>query len=134
VSRLSGLWWLGEKPDAPNRRLPRTASRFLLEEIYVEERVDSLKMATIELAKRHTYANLKEGDEATVLFYTPPETTYEVRVRAYCYEEGLYFQFVNGVHDVFHGRRERWDTPVYIFEIIEIYDNHPAKMGEKVYP
>ena len=124
------LAYLEEHP----RPLPRTASRFLLEEIYVEEKVDPLRMSTIELAKRHTYANLRGGGEATLLFYTPPETTYEVRARATCHEDGLYFQFVNGLHDVFHGRRKSWDTPVYIFEILEIYDNHPAKMGEKIYP
>ncbi len=124
------LAYLREHP----RPLPRTASKFLLEEIYVEEKVDPFKMSTIELAKRHTYENLKSGGEATILFYTPPEITYEVRARARCYEDGPYFQFVNGLHDVFHGLRKRWDTPVYIFEVTEIYDNHPAKMGEKIYP
>ena len=113
---------------------PRTASRFLLEEIYQEQKVDPLRLSTIELARRHTYENLKAGGPATVLFYMPPEITYELRCEARCFHDGLEFRFVNGLHDVFHGRRKSWDsTPVYIFTIKEIYDNHPEKMGQRIY-
>ncbi len=117
------------------RPQPRTAARFLLDEIYQEEKVDPLRLSTIELARRHTYENLKRGGQATLLFYMPPEATYELRCKATCHHDGLEFRFVNGLHDVFHGRRKTWDnTPVYIFTIQEIYDNHPDLMGKKIYP
>jgi len=114
---------------------PRKSADFLLGEIYVAERVDPLKISTIELALRHTYENLRDGGPATLLFYEPPLVTYELRCRAECFHEGPVFRFVNGVHDVFHGLRKDWSkTPVYIFTIEEIYDNHPEKMGERIYP
>ncbi len=117
------------------RPAPRTSTGFLLDEIYVPEKVDPTRISTIELARRHTYQNLKDGGAATLLFYEPPSVTYELRCTARCFHEGLLFRFVNGLHDVFHGRRDDWShTPVYIFTIAEIYDNHPKKMGERIYP
>jgi hypothetical protein len=117
------------------RPAPRTSSDFLLREIYVPEKVDPKRISTIELALRHTYQNLRNGGPATLLFYEPPSVTYELRCRAECFHDGPLFMFVNGVHDVFHGLRRDWSrTPVYIFTVEEIYDNHPDKMGERIYP
>jgi len=114
---------------------PRSAARFLLDEVYQAEKVDPARLSTMELARRHTYENLKDGGPATLLFYQPPEITYELRCRAECFHEGEVFRFVNGLHDVFHGRRKDWSqTPVYIFTIEEIFDNHPSRMGERIYP
>ncbi|MEQ9715462.1 MAG: hypothetical protein ABGF52_07995 [Candidatus Asgardarchaeum sp.] len=113
--------------------------RLLLETVYDDEKVDFYKLSTIELAKKHTWINLQDNNDATILFFMPPSTTYEVRCKATIHTDDLYWEFVNAVHDLFHvtpdqyERREWKETPVYIFEIKEIYDNNPNVMGEKIF-
>ena len=113
----------------------REAAELLLNEVYVEEKIDFTLLSTVELARRHTYMNIKRNRFATILFFMPPSTSYEVRCEVKLYEDGIYHRYVNAVHDVFHfpGHRDWSKTPVYIFKIREIYDNDPEKMGEKIY-
>jgi len=117
---------------------PMEAMRILLEYFYVEEKIDFTKLSTIELARRHTWTNLNVNSEATLLFYVPPSKTYEVRCKATIHMDDEYWKLANLVHDLYHvypyGRERDWrKTPVYVFHIKEIYDNNPAKMGEKIY-
>ncbi|RLG50466.1 MAG: hypothetical protein DRN96_07670 [Thermoproteota archaeon] len=112
------------------------AVRLLLEEIYVEERLDFSKLSSIELARKHTWVNLKANPRATLVFYTPPTVSYEVRVDVEIHESGDIWEYVNGLHDLYHraARGRDWSkTPVYVFKIREIYDNSPAKMGERIF-
>ncbi len=113
------------------------AIRLLLERVYRREVLDLTKLSSIELAKGHTWANVQRRPEATLLFYTPPSVSYEVRCRVEVHSEGPYWEFVNAVHDLFHGGRPsgRWsERPVYIFRVVEIYDNSPSAMGARIYP
>lgn len=113
--------------------------RLLLEIVYDDEKVDFYKLSTIELAKKHTWINLQDNNDATILFFMPPSTTYEVRCKATIHTDDLYWEFVNAIHDLFHAtpnqyERQEWkEKPVYIFEIKEIYDNNPNIMGEKIF-
>ncbi|RLE82056.1 MAG: hypothetical protein DRJ52_02890 [Thermoprotei archaeon] len=114
-----------------------TALKILLETVYDEDKVDFTKLTSIELAKKHTWVNVLENPEATILFYIPPNITYEVRCTVTIHENDIYWKYVNAVHDLFHGGRKARDwskTPVYLFHIKEIYDNDPKLMGEKIYP
>ncbi|MCS7374041.1 MAG: hypothetical protein NDF53_00155 [archaeon GB-1867-097] len=118
----------------------REGLELLIKHIYGDEcieRIDFTKLATIELAKKHTYINLRENREATLLFYQPPITSYEVRVEAEIHENGLIHRYVNAVHDAYHKPSpEKWkDRPVYIFKIKEIYDNSSTKdgFGKRIY-
>jgi len=109
--------------------------RLLLRELYDFKKVDFLKLSSIELAKKHTWTNLRENPIATLVFYTPPSTSYEIRAKVTIHENDIYWKLVNAIHDLFHGFRgeEKWrETPVYIFHISEIYDNSVDKMGEKL--
>lgn len=109
--------------------------RILLEEVYRPEKVDFKKLSSIELAKKHTWINLRENPVATIVFYTPPSTSYEIRAKVTIHENDEYWKLVNAIHDLFHGFRgvDRWKkTPVYVFHIDEIYDNSVNKMGESV--
>ena len=113
------------------------ALKLLLKEVYVKERIDFTLLSSIELAKKHSWINFKANPVATILFFTPPAISYEVRAEVEIHEKGIYWRYVNAVHDVFHlaGARKLRDwskTPVYIFKIKEIYDNSPRKMGEKI--
>ena len=117
---------------------PKRAVEFLLSEIYVRERIDFTKMISLELAKKHTWRNLSEGaKKATILFFTPPSTSYELRCRVEIHEDGPIWEYVNSLHDVFHRPKKPRDwrrTPAYLFEIEEIYDNSEDKMGLRIYP
>ncbi len=116
---------------------PRRALQFLLNEIYVRERVDFTKFVSLELAKKHTWKNVTSGrGEATILFFTPPSTSYEVRCEVEVYEDGPVWEYANAIHDVFHRPEKPRDwsrTPAYLFKIREIYDNGERAMGMRIY-
>jgi len=109
------------------------SARFLRNEIYDERKVDFSLLTSLELAKKHTYENVKAGSDITLLYYMPTSTSYEVRCSVELHEEGPYYDFPNALHDVFHGKRKRW-SPAYILKINEIYDNSAELMGERIYP
>lgn len=116
-----------ERPDM------REAARFLRDVIYDEKKVDFSLLTSLELAKKHTYENVKAGSRITLLYYMPPSVSYEVRCSVEIHEEGIYHEFTNAMHDLFHGKRKRW-SPSYILKIEEIYDNSAETMGERIYP
>lgn len=96
-----------------------------------EDVVDFTKLATLELAKGHTWRNLKENRSVSLVFYEPPVISFEVRAVAEIHEDGIYHEFVNAQHDVYHKpNRPGWkDRPAYIFGIEEIYDNSATRDG-----
>jgi len=116
---------------------PEKAGKFLLEEIYVREKIDFTKFITLELARKHTWKNLTEGNkEATILFFTPPSTSYEVRCDVEIHRDDEIWEYANSLHDIFHRPKKKRDwskTPAYLFKIREIYDNSEDKMGVKIY-
>ena len=106
--------------------------KFLFDEIYnKEDELDLKILSTIELAKNHTYKNLSEGEKnSTLIFYTPPIISYEVRGRVELFSAGYEFEFVNLLHDFYHGEAKNWDNRiVYLFHIEEIYNNSAAPNG-----
>ena len=112
------------------------ALKFLLENLYVEGKLDFRKLSSLELAKKHTYQNLSENKQAVLLFFIPPITSYEVRCKVEIHLNGLYHEYVNAVHDLFHKPKTKRDwskTPAYIFNIEKIYNNSADKMGVKIY-
>lgn len=117
---------------------PRRALEFLLKEIYVREKIDFTKLVSLELAKKHTWENVTSGsNEATVLFFTPPSTSYEVRCEVGVHEDDEVWEYTNAVHDTFHRPQKprNWmETPAYLFKIKEIYDNGERAMGVRIYP
>ncbi len=115
---------------------PETYSQKGLEILWEEvwskpERFDVTRMATIELAKRHTWTNLNENPNCSILFYQPPVVSYECRATVEIFTEGPIHQFVNAQHDVYHQPNPNiWkDRPVYLFTIHEIIDKSVTKTG-----
>lgn len=112
------------------------ALKILLDLVYQEDKIDFTKLSSIELAKKHTWINVQQNPNVTLLFYTPPNVSYEVRCKASIHLNDYYWEFVNSVHDLFHGgkvTRDWSNYPVYILKIIEVYDNSPTSMGTKIY-
>jgi hypothetical protein len=108
--------------------------KILLDTVYGprgEEMVDFTRLGTLELAKGHTWQNIRENHDVTLVFFEPPMVSFEVRGTAAIHEEGAYHQFVNAQHDVYHQPdRAGWEErPAYIFTLEEIYDNSATKTG-----
>lgn len=114
---------------------PQEGLRLLLDLLYgpeAEQRLDFSRLGTLELARGHTYANLRADPRVTLLFFEPPAVSFEVRGRAEIHEEGSpYHRLLNAQHDVFHRPDpERWsERPAYLFTIEEIYDNSATEEG-----
>ncbi len=109
--------------------------KLLVELLYspaAEERIDFSRFGTLELARDHTWKNLRADPTVTLLFYQPPVVSFELRGRAEIHEDGSpYHLFLNAQHDVFHKPApERWaQRPAYVFVIEEIYDNSANDSG-----
>jgi len=96
------------------------------------ERLDLMRLGTLELAKDHTWTNLRANPEVTLLFYEPPAVSFEVRGRAEVHEEGsIYHRLLNAQHDIYHRPNpDGWaGRPAYLFTIEEVYDNSARPEG-----
>jgi len=136
-----------EKKEA-TEKYQRNSMQTLLEHLYLEpeearRRVDFTKMSTIELAKskpyssKHTWKIVQKNRTACLLFYRPPNLSFELRGWLDIHESGLYYDFVNAVHDAFHyspPEKRQIERPVYIFNMEEVYDNSPTRgaFGTKI--
>ena len=113
------------------------ARKFLIEEIYVRDKIDFEKIVSLELARKHTWQNLMNGEKkATILFFTPPSRSYEVRCDVEIHVDDEVWEYTNSLHDIFHRPEKPRDwkkTPAYLFKIREIYDNSEDKMGVRIY-
>jgi len=102
------------------------------------ERIDFSIIGTLELAKTHTWTNIQENPEATLLFYEPPAISFELRTVAEIHKNGIYQKFLNAQHDMYHKPSPAgWENrPAYIFHIKEIFDNSVSKdgFGKKIFP
>ncbi|MDY0373900.1 MAG: hypothetical protein RBQ86_07265 [Candidatus Izemoplasmatales bacterium] len=102
-----------------------------------QDRVDFSCIGSLEMAKKHSYANYKANPQATILFYQPPMISYELRGKMEIHDEmdsgkrEIYQQFLNAQHDVYHRPdMNRWlRYPAYVFRIEEIFDNCVTKDG-----
>ena len=117
----------------------KNAMRLFLKHLYLEPkeakmRIDFTKMSTIELAlnkphsSKHTWAIVQKNRTACLLFYHPPNVSFELHGWIDIHEEGIYCDFVNLVHDAFHyvsPKKRHLERPVYLFTVEEAYDNSP---------
>ncbi|MFQ6106986.1 MAG: hypothetical protein ACE5QF_05300 [Thermoplasmata archaeon] len=116
--------------------------RVLLQVLYfgqneAKERIDFTKMSTLELAanvphsSQHTWSNVQSSRRACLLFYRPPNISFELRGEIEIHTDSDYRRFVNHVHDSFHytPQDRRKGRPAYIFDVEEVYDNSPTAEG-----
>ena len=134
--------------DPEDKTYSKRGLKVLVDYMYGEEarnRIDFTKVGSLEMAKKHSYANYKVNPEATLIFYQPPAISYELRGKMEIYDEcdsgkrEIYQQFINAQHDVYHQPdMTRWLTrPAYIFRIEEVYDNCVSRDGfgtKMIYP
>lgn len=125
------------------REYQRNGMLLLLKHLYLEpelakRRVDFTKMSTMELAKskphssKHTWNIVQKNKTACLLFYRPPNISFEFHGWLDIHKDDVYHEFVNAVHDAFHyvpPEKRRVERPVYIFNVEEVYDNSPTPRG-----
>ena len=113
----------------------RVLLRFLMNNVYVEEKVDFSRIGGLEIGFGHSWKNIRANGMATLVYFTPPVTSYEVRCDVEIAQKGAYYEFLNIMHNLYHGNREDGCYPAYIFKVREIYDNSatPEGYGELIY-
>ncbi len=108
----------------------REAMNKLLDVIYREDIINFRKLGGLEMGFKHSWSNIKATGKATLLFFTPPVTSYEVRCDVRIHEDGPIHEYLNLLHDLFHvveGSRSSY--PAYEFVIKEIIDQSATKEG-----
>lgn len=120
----------------------RRGLQLLLKYIYLEpekarEIIDFEKLSSIELVKRlsysskHTWSLLQKNRNACLVYFQPPSISYEIRVRVSIHLDDLYYRLVTLIHDAYHYTppERRGNRPVYLFHVLEVYDNSPSIDG-----
>ncbi len=113
--------------------------RILLEEFYREESLDLRLIGGLEMGFRHSWTNIRATKRATLLYYIPPDISFEVRCSVNIHDDNRdpYKVYLNALHDLFHKpRRGKSNYPAYVFHIEEIYDNSNTHdgFGRMIYP
>ncbi len=108
--------------------------KVLLDHVYLEEKLDLTRLGALEMARRHTWRNLVATRRASLVFFTPPSTSYELVCDVEIHEKGLVKRYVNALHDLFHGGHS--DYPAIVFWVREVYDksNTSTGFGRRIYP
>jgi len=130
------------KEDKEKLRLfQRKSLKILLENMYfdkevAEDRIDFTKLCTIELGNQypkkpaHMWNFAQKNKRATLLYFTPPVISYEVRCSLEIHTQGPYFDFTHAIHDAYFGEDpSEIHLPVYIFNVEEVYDNSATPRG-----
>ncbi len=116
----------------------RETACLLLREFYRLDLIDLGAIGGLEMGFRHSWRNIRATGKATLLFYTPPIESYEVRCRVEIREgeNDPYRVYLNSIHDLFHWDGVRSNYPAYLFHIKEIYNNSATRngFGRKIYP
>ncbi len=117
------------------RRKSDKGMKYVLKELteyfYDINKIDLKVFGALEMARKHTWENVKANGKVTLLFYTPPITSFEVRCDAEIAEEGEVMEYLNLMHDLYHGTPDspRVKYPAYILRIREIYDKSASREG-----
>lgn len=109
----------------------------LIEEMYSGEAlktIDFSKLISLELARKHTYENVKEATvPCTLVYYEPPMVSFEVRGNVHLETSGKYVTFANVMHDIYHAEStEIKSIPAYVIEIDKIFDNSVRSFGKEI--
>ena len=123
--------------NGPEQDYSERGLKLLSELIYSLEasrNIDKTRLISLELAFGHTFGNVTGGrSDCTLVYYQPPVTSFEVRGKVFLYNDGIYKEFANAIHDVFHKPNgERKLKPAYLFEIEKVFDNSVPFFGKEL--
>ncbi len=109
-------------------KLPKREALKRLLRLFDAEKLDPLRLGGLEMAFRHSWENIRATGKATLVFYTPPSTSYELRCEVRIHEEGPVFEYLNLLHDLFHAGG-KGPYPAYEFRVLEAYDQSATPEG-----
>ena len=102
----------------------------LIKYFYDEEKMDFTRLGGLEMGFKHSWINIKATKKATLVFYTPPRESYEIRCDVEIHERGPVHEYLNALHDVFHvAGKSTSNFPAYVFKIREVYDQSASREG-----
>ncbi|MGC8935270.1 MAG: hypothetical protein ACP5LN_08960, partial [Thermoproteota archaeon] len=126
----------------PSAEYNKRGIQLLLKLLYFEnkeeayQKLDFTKITTLEIgatikgSSKHTWTNVQKSKEAVLLYYMPPSLSFEVRGKIEVHTSGVYYEFVNLVHDSFHySSSSRKHKPCYVINVEEVYDNSATNEG-----
>jgi len=135
IPRREYLHEMLERAHEVAERKSREGIKYVLKELteyfYDINRLDLTVFGALEMARKHTWENVRASGKVTLLFYTPPITSFEVRCDAEIREEGEVVEYLNIMHDLYHGspNSTRVKYPAYVLRIREIYDKSASREG-----
>ena len=109
---------------APRSEIVRNLAYF-----YSREKLDLSLLGGLEMAFKHSWTNIRATGKATLVFFTPPVSSFEVRCDVEIHEEDDICEYLNMMHNIYHGPRGDRIYPTYIFKIREIYDQSATDKG-----
>ncbi|MBI5375415.1 MAG: hypothetical protein HZA77_08265 [Candidatus Schekmanbacteria bacterium] len=122
--------------DYQKKSLIMLSKLMYLEKEVAGQKMDFSKVCTIELGHQypdkpgHTWDYVQKSDKATLLYFTPPVLSFELRCSVEVHTEGPYFDFSHGIHDAYFGEDpSETHLPVYIFNVEEVFDNSATPQG-----
>ncbi len=120
----------------------RRGANLLLKHIYLPKgeapsTIDFELLATVELAKslpwstKETWKLVQLNKSASLVFFQPPVTSFEVKGEISIHLSDEYHEFVTLVHDAYHytPKEERAGRPVYLLHVKEVYDKSATSRG-----
>lgn len=119
----------GWRPSPPrDQRIE--GCKLLLRELYLEpeeaeRKMDFTKLSTLEGFYTHTWSNVKKNNRASLLYWFPPGTSFEIRCTVEIHEDGPYKEFTNHRACLYHGENpSKWKIrPAYVFNVEAVFDN-----------
>ena len=136
---------IGKRGSEEFKNYQTGALQLLLKYHYLEmdeakKKLDFSKIQSIELVgynktdpelPAHGWEAVQQNKDVCLIYYSPPYLSFEIRCTAEIHYEGLYHEYVNLTHDLYHGGNvEKWkNRPVYIFNVTSVHDNSASPQG-----
>jgi len=136
---------IGKRGSEEFKNYQRGALELLLKYHYIEmeeakKKLDFSKIQSIELVgynktdptlPAHGWEAIQKNKDVCLIYYSPPFLSFEIRCTAEVHYEGLYHEYVNLTHDLYHGGNvEKWkNRPTYIFNVTSVHDNSATPQG-----
>ena len=136
---------IGKRGSREFKDYLRGALELLLKYHYLEmeearKKLDFTKIQSIELVgynktdpnlPAHGWESIQKNKDVCLIYYSPPYLSFEIRCSVEIHYEGLYHEYVNLTHDLYHGGNiEKWQNrPCYIFNVTSAHDNSATPQG-----
>jgi hypothetical protein len=136
---------IGTRGSKEFKDYQRGALELLLKHLYLDTdeakgKLDFTKIQSLELVgynktdpnrPAHGWESIQKNKDVCLIYYSPPYLSFEVRCTVDIHYDGLYHEYANVTHDLYHGgNTEKWkNRPAYIFNITSVHDNSATPQG-----